>query len=205
MEVTELVSDADAYRLGQLAHGRKLAIEVGTFTGNSAAALLYGGAEHLICVDTFQGSAGDDVTGAWAGTPELPIGILQRRLEPWLGRWTMIQGRSQDVALWFRDALADLVFLDAAHTYVEVLADIKAWYPKVRPGGILAGHDFDKKLLDIDPASIDPDYYDQEHVGGFHFGVAKAVLECFGVDNGIKLAPEADSSIWYVQKKDCSA
>ena len=36
----------------------------------------------------------------------------------------------------------DIVFLDADHKYKSVKEDIEAWYPKVRKGGILSGHDF---------------------------------------------------------------
>jgi len=35
----------------------------------------------------------------------------------------------------------DFVYLDAAHDYDNVKLDIKCWYPKVREGGILGGHD----------------------------------------------------------------
>ena len=34
-----------------------------------------------------------------------------------------------------------MVFIDADHRYHAVRADIRAWINKVRPGGILAGHD----------------------------------------------------------------
>eukprot|EP00928_Gymnodinium_smaydae_P060790 TRINITY_DN4458_c0_g3_i1.p1 TRINITY_DN4458_c0_g3~~TRINITY_DN4458_c0_g3_i1.p1 ORF type:complete len:548 (-),score=95.84 TRINITY_DN4458_c0_g3_i1:68-1711(-) len=36
----------------------------------------------------------------------------------------------------------DLVFVDAGHAYEEVLADIRAWWPRIRPGGCMVGHDF---------------------------------------------------------------
>ena len=36
----------------------------------------------------------------------------------------------------------DSVYIDADHCYPAVRADIAAWLPKVRPGGIIAGHDF---------------------------------------------------------------
>lgn len=36
----------------------------------------------------------------------------------------------------------DFVFIDAAHDYQSVKADIEAWAPKVKKGGILAGHDY---------------------------------------------------------------
>jgi hypothetical protein len=36
----------------------------------------------------------------------------------------------------------DLVYIDASHVEENVLADLEAWYPKVRPGGLLCGHDW---------------------------------------------------------------
>lgn len=38
--------------------------------------------------------------------------------------------------------LFDLVFVDGPHTYANVRNDIRRWLPRVRRGGILAGHDF---------------------------------------------------------------
>jgi len=39
------------------------------------------------------------------------------------------------------DAWLDFVFIDADHTEPAVRADIVAWAPKVRPGGMILGHD----------------------------------------------------------------
>lgn len=52
----------------------------------------------------------------------------------------------------------DLVFIDGNHSYSYVLQDIEHWFPKVRRGGILSGHDY--------------------HSHSFP-GVVKAVNECF--------------------------
>lgn len=40
------------------------------------------------------------------------------------------------------DKSMDFVFIDGSHTYEDVSADLKNWLPKVKTGGILAGHDF---------------------------------------------------------------
>jgi hypothetical protein len=42
----------------------------------------------------------------------------------------------------FADDSVDLVFIDAEHTYESVRDDLQAWWPKVRSGGLLAGHDY---------------------------------------------------------------
>lgn len=39
----------------------------------------------------------------------------------------------------------DCVYLDGNHCYKAVMADLDAWWPKVRIGGILGGHDFQNK------------------------------------------------------------
>ena len=42
----------------------------------------------------------------------------------------------------FDDSSLDFVFVDAEHSYDSAAADINAWWPKLKPGGILFGHDY---------------------------------------------------------------
>lgn len=39
------------------------------------------------------------------------------------------------------DVSLDFVYIDGCHQYENVLQDIYAWLPKIRYGGMLAGHD----------------------------------------------------------------
>ena len=36
----------------------------------------------------------------------------------------------------------DFVYIDARHDYKGAMEDIKAWWPKLKKGGLLSGHDF---------------------------------------------------------------
>ena len=42
----------------------------------------------------------------------------------------------------YPDGSFDFVYVDARHDYASAMEDIRAWWPKVRRGGILAGHDY---------------------------------------------------------------
>jgi hypothetical protein len=55
----------------------------------------------------------------------------------------ILQASSLEAAGALPDASLDLVFLDADHGYDEVRQDLAAWAPKLRPGRLLAGDDWD--------------------------------------------------------------
>ncbi len=42
----------------------------------------------------------------------------------------------------FEDESLDWVYIDANHSYQSVLNDMDAWFPKVKAGGLFAGHDY---------------------------------------------------------------
>ena len=77
----------------------------------------------------------------------------------------------------FEDNFFDFVYIDADHTYEAVYKDLCAWYPKVRPGGVLAGHDyFENKTEDLE------------------YGVIKA-LNRFREENNLPI--HVDEAGWY--------
>lgn len=55
---------------------------------------------------------------------------------------TPIKMTSQDAAQLFGDESFEFIFLDAEHHYEDVLNDLKNWWPKLKKGGVMAGHDF---------------------------------------------------------------
>lgn len=81
-----------------------------------------------------------------------------------------VRMKSVDAAKLYADQSIDVVWIDASHNYQDVLDDMNAWYPKVKIGGMLAGHDF----LMSHPASRE--------------GVVKAVLEFFS-DKPLEVMP----------------
>lgn len=57
-------------------------------------------------------------------------------------RCFMIRSNSESAVQLFDDNSLDFVYIDANHKYEFVKKDIELWFPKVRRGGIVSGHDY---------------------------------------------------------------
>ena len=63
-------------------------------------------------------------------------------LQPVKKYFNALRLESVKAACLFEDESIDFVFIDASHDYNSVKSDIMAWYPKVKKGGVIAGHDY---------------------------------------------------------------
>ena len=61
--------------------------------------------------------------------------------------YTPIKTYSHLAAKMFDDYSLDFVFLDADHNYKAVKKDLESWWPKIKQGGVLAGHDYNKDVF----------------------------------------------------------
>ena len=65
----------------------------------------------------------------------------KKRVEPYKGA-RLIKKMSMDAVRDFPDNSLDSVFIDGAHDFMHVAEDVNEWSRKVRPGGIVWGHDY---------------------------------------------------------------
>lgn len=70
--------------------------------------------------------------------------VARQRLGPY--GCEFIKAYSVEAARLVPDASLDFVYIDANHWFEHVVADLAAWIPKVRPGGCIAGHDYEEDL-----------------------------------------------------------
>lgn len=170
----------------------ELAVEIGTHRGVFAEELcrVRGGGK-LICVDPWLPYDGDHALDGGAKNREEDMAEARGLLRSYIRNNTcqIFRATSLEFAVW-ANALYDLVYIDGDHKYEAVAADLRAWWPKVRPGGLLAGHDF------ICPGEEVP-----------WPGVQKAVLQfsdTLGLDVHIvpENAPETAGQPWsfYIQR-----
>lgn len=137
--------------LGREAQKRSVIIEVGSWHGRSSRALgdnlVEGGI--VYCVDTWDGSVAEQATNHASaklmdgdhafyefmqGNADL---VAAKKIVP-------IRMGSRNAAKLFKEMKiqADMIFIDAGHTYEEVCVDIEAWKDVLKEDGIFCGHDF---------------------------------------------------------------
>lgn len=151
-----MVADVQAIRCREISHRREFgkllkfrglmryAAEVGTHRGEFAAEFYAGWqGERLYCVDPWKNPPGyNDPAGH--GDRDLDLQAARERLASEIAArkvWLLID-RSIEASKRFPAEYFDFVYIDADHRREQVLADCLAWWPLVRRGGILAGHDW---------------------------------------------------------------
>jgi hypothetical protein len=125
-------------------------VEVGVFLGKSFCAFGQFAREarktlELHAVDTFQGTPGDQ---AQAPIVQLYEGDLEESFKRNCegcglnGEIRIHKGDSAAAARTFKPESCDIIFIDGDHSENAVFSDIVAWWPKLKVGGRMAGHDY---------------------------------------------------------------
>jgi cephalosporin hydroxylase len=111
------------------AYDKVRVLELGSRKGNSTLAFLAAAEE-----------AGGHV---WSGDID-PVDRDPAGMAPWRGvpQWTFIRGDDMDPGVQARlPAEVDVFFLDTSHEYEHTLAELRAYMPRVVPGGVALFHD----------------------------------------------------------------
>lgn len=110
-------------------YDRVRVLELGSRKGNSTLAFL---------------AAAEETGGhVWSGDIDNVV-LDPEGLQPWFphGRWTFTCGDDMDPAVQARfPAQVDVFFLDTSHEYEHTLAELRAYMPRVAPGGVALFHD----------------------------------------------------------------
>lgn len=121
-------------------------VEVGCWKGASASFMTVeiinsGKKIKFDCVDTWLGSD-EHQEDNYVKEGKLYEHFIDN-MKPVEGYYNPIRLSSLEAAKLYEDNSLDFVLIDAAHDYESVKADIAAWLPKVKFGGVLAGDDYD--------------------------------------------------------------
>ena len=125
--------------------GFTLGAEIGTERGRYAKVLLDANPNlHLWCVDPWicydDNKGYKDIEGQ--GIHDRNLKRAKKRLDGL--NCTLIKKFSMDAVKDFADESLDFVYIDGNHRLEYVIWDLVEWSKKVKPGGVIAGHDYIK-------------------------------------------------------------
>jgi len=126
-------------------------VEVGSWKGRSAAfmavEIINSGKDIKVsCVDLFEYYDGNTDLTADKFTDSNGMSLYEQFLnnvKPVSNIISAVKDFSDKAAAKFQDNSIDFCFIDAAHDYAHVKQDVEAWLPKIKKGGIIAGHDYE--------------------------------------------------------------
>lgn len=125
-------------------------VEIGSFKGRSSSIMgvnIINSQKDIkfYCVDTWMGSIEHQKDGLAEDEHVVNGELYEEFLKntvPVKDVISIIRKPSVEAANDFEDNSLSFVFIDASHDYESVKNDINAWYPKMKSGGTLAGHDW---------------------------------------------------------------
>jgi predicted O-methyltransferase YrrM len=125
-------------------------VEVGAFEGKSTSFMAVEIANskkniRFDVIDTWEGSEEHQAGGSHQSEAVMTHSLYQAflaNMTPVRDIINPIRISSLEAAQRYPNASLDFVFIDASHDYDNVKADILAWRPKIKPGGIIGGHDY---------------------------------------------------------------
>ena len=119
-----------------------VAVEIGVRQGNNALAMLQEmNIKALFLVDPF--SPYDD-GGSYQDerTQRKNMLAMFDRLAQHREKIVWLFQKSETAAQLFPDQYFDYVYIDGDHSYESVKKDLGSWYRKIKPDGVMAGHDY---------------------------------------------------------------
>ena len=126
---------ADCEAILDLVPAGSLGIEIGVCHGWSSAAFLRRGCR-MVLIDPWE-----NYPGAAETYDEGAMSAALGRLTGFKG-WAVLRMKSADAAPLLADGIFDFVWVDGNHLEEYCRADLHAYWPKVKPGGLLMGHDY---------------------------------------------------------------
>ena len=128
------------------AHDGAVFVEVGAWKGKSAAFMAVeivnsGKKIRFYVVDNFKGS--QEHQGDEAIKNNTLLAQFVENVAPIHSKINLCISDSTEAAEAFPKMSVDFAYIDAAHDYESVKRDIQAWLPRMKPGGLLAGDDYD--------------------------------------------------------------
>jgi hypothetical protein len=116
-------------------------VEIGVFKGQFSKHILDNWSGTLYMVDPWRELDNYIDSSNHKNHPNAYLEAMQS-IKGYEDRAFMIRALSNQAVDLFDDESLDFVYIDGNHTYESVKEDMELWYPKLKKGGLFAGHDY---------------------------------------------------------------
>lgn len=170
--------------------GYRVGVEVGVYLGENAVKIALNNPKgKLYLVDAYSRECWDKNANY-----KYPVAYAFRRARHRMRKvhqkynydYKFVRKLSSEAVKKFKDNSIDYVYIDANHSFEHCYEDISLWSRKVRIGGMISGHDYDR--------------YSMNHFAG----VVEAVLK-FTKNHNIKplyITMDKPNSYFWIKRKD---
>lgn len=203
LDIKEGLSESEEVALTSLASAvttpNATFVEAGSWKGHSASIIgkvVKQNGGRLYCIDHWQGNEGTkNVDRAQDKDIQAIFEHNMKTLELW-DYITAIKSDSVTASAQFDNNSIDFLFLDADHRYQPFMDELKAWYPKLKAGATICGHDCEgyfsgapQDIQDRIVCCLEEDYINN----AYHPGIIKGLHDFFRDDYSLI----QDTRIWF--------
>jgi predicted O-methyltransferase YrrM len=177
----------------------KTACEVGVKAGEYASKMLQGipSLEKLYLIDLWEIRKNH----IDASNPNNKIDFYDEKLKEtkeatkkWREKVEILKGHSGEMCNHIKNGSLDWAYIDAGHDYLSCIEDLRAYWPKIKSGGIMSGHDYhtaaEVKKINKQDWSI---CYD----GSINEGAVKGAVDDFARENNLQILLSYQEMKWH--------
>ena len=140
-------------------------VEIGVDRGYNAKSILTNlDVKHFYAVDPYLEPWETNLSLARTGSEEAYEQAV-KETRRWTDKITFIKKTSQEASKSIPDGL-DFVYIDGLHTYEMVKLELELYYPKLKDGGVIGGHDLYGDFIGVARAVTEFAYMRQKEIMG---------------------------------------
>ena len=121
----------------------KIGVEIGVFKGEFSRNILEQWPGTLYLIDPWRDLSDEEyLDSSNHKNHQTAFSDTMNSIKGFENRAFMLRGLGEEMIDLFKDNSLDYVYIDGNHDYDHVKQDIEMWWPKLKSGGLMSGHDY---------------------------------------------------------------
>jgi len=121
---------------------------------------------------------------------DINLAETRERMKPFGHVPVIMKNTTNDASFLIPDESLDFIYVDARHDYCGVLEDIQNWWPKLKVGGVMAGHDY------LFASQVTGQDWSICGNGTKNAGAVKGAVQDFAREKGLRIHSTSTTDEW---------